>query len=143
MLFIVSPHWSLLADPANLSRWNPNARSVDARSELTQTGDTFWLTYQLNGRESTYLARVTALDRPRLLEYELTSENIPSGARMTERYEITAHGDEAELSQIVSLGRSGVPWWAVALISFIHRFGRPTGKRFLETFRELVESGQP
>ena len=114
---------------------------MDARGALTRAGDSFWLTYQLNGRETTCLARVTALDRPRLLEYELTSDSLPSGARMIERYEIRAHGDETELSQIVALGRSGMPWWAVALISFIHRLGRPTGKRYLETFRDLVESG--
>jgi uncharacterized protein YndB with AHSA1/START domain len=132
--------WSALATPANLPKWNPNAVSVSGGESPVREGSQFWIRYRLGARETACHAEVTVLVPQARLEFVLTSDRMPQGASITEKYALAAAAGGVRVTQEVHRGKSGAPWWAIALISVLQRVGRPTGRRFLEQFKQLIET---
>lgn len=113
---------------------------VDSRARLTREGDEFWVTYRLGSKDTQHLARVSKFVPETLLELVLTSDKMPRGTRLIERYELSPGAGHVRLTQTVDLDQSGAPWWARALMSMLQHIGKPMGKRYLETLKECVEA---
>jgi hypothetical protein len=132
--------WAVVAEPDNLPRWNPKVVRVHgAAGNTLREGSEFWITYRMNGRHTDCLARVTALLPQVRLELSLSSDRLPLGGSIAETYDVEPVEAGVRVTQTVRFKRSGVPWWTLALITVIHRVGRPTGKPYLERLRDLVE----
>jgi uncharacterized protein YndB with AHSA1/START domain len=132
--------WTVLATPANLPKWNSHAVSVSGGESMVQEGSQFWVRYRLGARETDCRAEVTRLVPMSRLEFTVTSDAMSSTASVTEAYELAANHGGVRVTQKIHLSRSGMPWWGMLLITVIQSIGRPTGKRFLEQLKELIET---
>ncbi len=71
----------------------------------------------------------------------LVSAAMPQGSFVEERYTLTDKCNATLLEQQIEVYNSGMNILWRLVVAFIMRFGKPVGKRYLETLREMVEGG--
>lgn len=133
--------WTFVADPTLLQRWNPNVQRVEPQSlGRPERGYRYRAAYALGGKVSQMEAEVEEFRPPRRMVVRLTGGRLPPTAVVREIYDLLPIADGTRLTQTIDWSRAGLPLWFRIVAWFISRFGRPTGKRFLVRFKELVES---
>ncbi|MDE3120022.1 MAG: SRPBCC family protein [Nitrospirota bacterium] len=135
--------WLVLEDPNNLPAWNPNVQRVGPITWGTPAkGFRYRATYVLRGKANEMDAEIEEFQPPVRLAVRLSGGRMPKGAFAREVYDLTPIPGGTRLVQTIELDRSGIPLVFRALMWFIQRFGKPTGKTFLATFKELVEAAE-
>lgn len=136
--------WRFIEDPENLPRWNPKVKKVQRISHgAPDTGFRYRVAFVMGGREREMEAEITEFGPPRHLVTRMR-ERIASDAGAWRRYaeeqfELTEGGRGTRLTQTVRLHHAGVSLLLRALISFLMRFGKPSGQRYLERLRDCIE----
>lgn len=135
--------WRVLEDPSNLPAWNPNVQRVGPITwGAPAKGFRYRATYVLRGNANELDAEIEEFLPPVRLAVRLSGGRMPKDAFAREVYDLTPIPGGTRLVQTIELGNSGIPLVFRMLMWFIQRFGTPTGKTFLATFKELVEAAE-
>ena len=131
--------WPLLADPAQMSRWNPKLISTKrTRSGPVSRLERYSLTYRMSGRETAHDAEVVEYEPPTRLSIRLrtSKRKNPDSVSATETYVLRKVSGGTSLIQILELP---IPWLLSPIVWLIHRFGTPTDEPYLERLKDLAE----
>jgi uncharacterized protein YndB with AHSA1/START domain len=132
--------WPLVADPVLQADWNRKIVSIDrTRSGLAKFGDRFEMIYRMSGRDRESNVEVIALEPSQriVFRHQMTWKSRQQFVEEEYRLEPCAGG--VRVTQIIDLGRAGIPWPFRALIWFIAHFGHSTEPSYLSRLRELAE----
>jgi uncharacterized protein YndB with AHSA1/START domain len=135
--------WAFLEDPANMLLWNPKVKNVTPSSfSNPQQGYRYAITYQMheNARASQFLAEFVQFEPYSKLVIRLTGGLSPHDRVIEEIYELSQHNGGTFLTQSIHIANSGINIFLRLLIWIIQRWGKPTGKPYLETLRDIIEN---
>jgi uncharacterized protein YndB with AHSA1/START domain len=133
--------WPYLEDPERMRLWNTNIKEVGSISWGQRCqGFRYRLTYVLGGKESEASAEIEAYEAPVKLVFRLTGGRLPPTAYAQEIYELSPVPGGSILTQTIRVHNSRINVVFRLLIALLHRFGKPTGKKFLVRLKELVEA---
>lgn len=134
--------WAFLENPANMPLWNPKVKRVSpATFAVPQQGYRYSITYQMHERAkaSEFLAEFIRFEPPSKLVIRLTGMLAPHGMTVEERYDLSERDGGTFLTQSIVVDDSGINIFFRFVIWLIQRWGKPTGKRYLETLRDILE----
>lgn len=132
--------WAVVADPSLAPGWNPKIVEVETMSAgRPQAGSRYRITYEMSGRRSSFDAEITTFEPPQKLVLELTGGPPPTAGTVREIFELRRSNRGTRVRQSINMSRSGMNLLLRLLLGSLHRIGRPVGKRYLETLKELVE----
>lgn len=134
--------WAFLENPANMPLWNPKVKRVSPSSFAgPQQGYRYAITYQMHERAkaSEFLAEFVHFEPSSKLVIRHTGGLSPRNSVIEEMYELSERDGGTSLTQSIDIGNSGIPIFFRLLIWLIQRWGKPTGKRYLETLRDIIE----
>ncbi|MBI5632494.1 MAG: SRPBCC family protein [Nitrospirae bacterium] len=135
--------WAFLEDPANMLRWNPKVKHVSPSSfSEPQHGYRYAITYQMHerARAAEFLAEFTHFEPFSKLVIRHTGGLAPHDRVIEEIYELSEREGGTFLTQTILIENSGINLFFRFLIWIIQRWGKPAGKPYLETLKEIVES---
>lgn len=133
--------WPFVADPIEMARWNPKLVAVDrSRDGPVTFGECYQIIYRMSSKETEMEAMVERVDRPFHLTIRQRSDDWDESRYALESYTLTESADRTRLTQHVDLSHAGVPLPIRLLIRLMTRFGRATGKPYLEKLKELAEA---
>lgn len=131
--------WKFVESPELMKQWNPKVQWVTAGDQKRGPGFTYGITYVMSSKAQEFRGEYVTYDPPHSLVIRLTSTEMPQDSFVEERYTLTDKGSSTLLEQRIEVNNSGINIFWRFLIAFITRFGKPVGKRYLETLKELVE----
>ena len=131
--------WRFIENPELMKQWNPKVQWVTAGDGKRGQGFVYGITYVTRGKAQEFRAEYVTYDAPCLLAIRLTSTAMPQDSFVEERYTLTDNGSSTLLEQHIEVHNSEINIFWKMLAAFIMRFGKPVGKRYLETLKELVE----
>lgn len=117
----------------------PQSEWVTAGAQNRGQGFVYAITYVMSGKAQEFRAEYVTCEPPRLLVIRLVSAAMPQGSFVEERYTLTDKGNSTLLEQQIEVHNSGMNILWRLLVAFIMRFGKPVGKRYLESLKEMVE----
>ncbi len=134
--------WAFLENPVNMLLWNPKVKHVSPSSfSSPQQGYRYAITYQLHetARASEFLAEFIHFEPFSKLVIRDTGEPAPHNRVIEEIYELSEHEGGTFLIQTIHIEKSGINILFRFLIWIIQRWGKPVGKPYLGTLKEMVE----
>jgi len=133
--------WPYLADPELMAGWNPKIVEVDrsARGPVS-LGERYAMSYRMSGKSQRMRITVVESQFPHRLVLQHEQDPARPDRYVREEYDLEEHAGKTRVTQRIDLKRSGMPLWVRPLFWLLHTFGRPTGKRYLEELRDLVEA---
>jgi len=134
--------WAFLEKPENMLLWNPKVKRVSPSAfEGPQKGYRYSITYQMHERAkpSEFLAEFVHFEPLSKLVIRHTGGLSPHNRVIEEIYELAERDGGTFLTQTIRIGNAGINIFFRFLIWFIQRWGKPTGKRYLETLRDIIE----
>jgi uncharacterized protein YndB with AHSA1/START domain len=132
--------WRFIEDPERLKSWNPKVQSISPISwGARSVGYRYRVTYAMSRKANEFLAEITEYRRPEKIVIRLTEANLARGRTVNEIYELSPSEEGTLLEQRIEINNSGLNLFFRLLIAFLHRFGKPTGKRYLAGLKELIE----
>jgi len=137
--------WAFLENPANMPLWNPKVKRVSTMSsDAPKLGYRYAITYQMHERADAaeFLAEFVDFEPFSRLRIRLTGNQAPHNRIIYEIYELSQRDGGTFLTQIINIENSGVNIIFRLLIWIIQRWGKPTGTRYLETLRDIVQNSQ-
>ena len=134
--------WAFLENPENMPLWNPKVKRVSPSSFTTiQQGYRYAITYQMNERAkaSEFLAEFVHFEPPTMLVIRHTGGPDSQHRVIEEIYELLERDGGIFLTQTIHIENSGINIFLRFLVWMVQRWGKPVGKRYLETLRDIVE----
>jgi uncharacterized protein YndB with AHSA1/START domain len=132
--------WAFIEDPQRMKSWNPKVQTVSLISwGERNVGYRYRITYVMSQKAREFLAEITEYKKPERLVLHLTESDHPTRSSVDEIYQLSPTGEWTLLEQRIEINNSGMNIFLRLLVFFIMRFGKPTGKKYLETLKELVE----
>jgi len=138
--------WAFLVNPKNLPLWNPKVKRVSPGSfSSPRLNYRYSITYQMRerARATEFMAEFVHFEPLVKLVIRNTGGQGPRNQVIEEIYELSERDGGTFLVQTIDIRNSGINVFFRFLIWFIQRWGKPTGKRYLETFRDLIEQRMP
>jgi uncharacterized protein YndB with AHSA1/START domain len=133
--------WRFLQSPAVMKDWNPKIRAVvPVSSGEPSEGCRYRIRYDLNGKESNFLAEIMEYQEPSRLLLHLAGGSLPRRGYIQEIYELTPNANGTLLMQQTEIYTSGRDIFSGYLAAFIHFIGKLSKKRYLMTLKKLAES---
>ena len=133
--------WAFVENPELMKQWNPKVQWVTAGDQKRGPGFVYGITYVMSGKAQEFRGEYVTYEPLRSLVIRLTSPTLPQTSFVEERYTLTDKGNSTLLEQRIEINNSGINIFWRLLVAFIMWFGKPVGKRYLETLKELVEQG--
>jgi len=135
--------WAFLENPGNMPLWNPKVKCVSPSSfSRPQQGYRYAITYQMheNSRASEFQAEFVHFEPSAKLFIRLTGGLSPRDSVISESYELTERDGGTFLKQTINIENSGINIFFRLLIWIIQRWGKPVGKPYLGTLRDIIET---
>ncbi|MDD2916090.1 MAG: SRPBCC family protein [Gallionella sp.] len=137
--------WAFLEDPEHMLLWNPKVKQVSPScfAEPKQ-GYRYDITYQMGASAvaSGLQAEFVCFEPcSKLVIRQTGGLPSPQDRIIEETYELVERGGGTFLTQTIRVENSGINIFLRLLIWFIRKFGKPAGKPYLETFRDILEKG--
>jgi uncharacterized protein YndB with AHSA1/START domain len=133
--------WRFIQSPALMKEWNRNIRAVVPVSWGDPAdGYQYRVRYNINGRESNFLAEFMEYQKPVKLLIHLTEGNLPVKGYIQEIFELTENTRGTLLRHRTELHNSGRHFFSKCLVVFLHFIGRFSRKKQLRTLKALVET---
>ena len=133
--------WIFIEEPERMKVWNPKIQRISSISWGERTvGYRYRITYAMRKKTSEFLAEIVEYRKPERLVIRLTEGNLSSGSYTDEIYRLSRTAEGTLLEQRIEVHNSGINFFFRLLIAFISRFGKPTGQKYLENLKELVEA---
>jgi len=136
--------WAFLENPENMRLWNPNVKHVSPSVfSRPRQGYHYAIIYQLgdSAKATEFTAEFIHYEPSSRLVIRLSERASASGRVIDETYDLTERDGGTFLQQTIAVGNSGINIFVRLLIWIIQRWGKPTGKPYLATLRDCVESG--
>ena len=136
--------WAFLEKPENMLLWNPKVKHVSPSSfSAPQQGYRYAITYQMheNSRATEFLAEFVHYEPFSKLVIRHTGGISPRNGVIEEMYELSERDAGTSLTQTINIENSGINIWVRFLIWIIQRWGKPTGKPYLGTLRDIIRAG--
>ena len=137
--------WAFLENPANMLLWNPKVKRVSPSSfSAPQQGYRYTIMYQMheNARASEFQSEFVHFEPVSKLIIRHTGGLSPQDRIIEEIYELSERDGGTFLTQTIHIENSGINVFLRFLIWIIQRWGKPTGKPYLGTFRDIIEGGR-
>ncbi|MBA4373745.1 MAG: hypothetical protein C0402_12910 [Thermodesulfovibrio sp.] len=137
--------WAFLEDPANMPLWNPKVKHVSPASfSVPRQGYRYAITYQMHekARATEFLAEYVHFEPYVKLVIRHTGSLAPQNRIIEEIYELSERDGGTLLSQTIRIENSGINIFFRFVIWIIQRWGKPVGKPYFETLRDLIETGR-
>lgn len=135
--------WPYVAHPHWMSLWNNKLVAIKrSKEEEVQTGEKFRVRYRMSGKESESEVTVIESTPPLRVAYRHQIQTKGKEYEAIETYELLAVGEKTEFCQIIDLSKA-MPWWALPIVWFLHRFGEPQGKSNTKKIEELLVADAP
>ena len=134
--------WRWIENPETMPQWNPKVKKVVALSPPYCVDYTYGITYQMSGKTSEFSAQFVEHQPPHRLAIRLTSPAYPREFYVEERYILREEAGATLLNQEIVVFNSAVNMFWRFLMWLIKRFGKPTGQKYLEKLKELIEGGR-
>jgi hypothetical protein len=134
--------WAFLENPANMMPWNPKVIHVSPSSfSSPQQGYRYAITYQMHetSRASEFTAEFVHFEPFSKLVIRHTEGLSPRDRVIEEIYELSEREAGTFLTQTIHIENSGINIFLRLLIWIIQRWGKPTGKPYLATLRDIIE----
>ena len=134
--------WAFLENPVNMLFWNPKVKHVSPSSfSGPQQGYRYAITYQMHERAkaSEFRAEFVHFEPFSKLVIRHTGALSPHDRVIEEIYELSERDGGTFLTQTIHIENSGINIFLRLLIWIIQRWGKPTGKPYLETLRDIIE----
>lgn len=136
--------WVFLQNPENMLLWNPNVTHVSPSVfSNPQQGYRYTITYQLNKNA------IAPELQAEFVHFEPFSKLVirhteglssPHNNRVIEEiYELSERDGGTFLTQTIRIENSGINIFLRLLIWIIQKTGKPTGKPYLDTLRDIIE----
>src|SRR5919108_3194005 len=140
----VAQVWRHVIRPESFQRWNEKISSMDARGEF-RMGQPFTTHYLWQGKALQCASIPTEIEAERLLELRHTAvvgPGVPPDLQIRQRIVLQPRGARTEVTRLVSIENHRIPWYLLALVSFVTRFGAPIGPDPLKVLCE-AEASEP
>ena len=132
--------WPYIADPVLMSAWNPKIVSVGRDGERpVEVGERFEMIYRLSRRDRETEVEVLECTPPQRVVYRHHMQLEERRGYADEIYDLSPRPAGTHLKQTIDMRRAGMPLIIRPLVWFVMRFGRPTGERYLEKLKRIVE----
>ena len=134
--------WAFLENPVNMLLWNPKVKHVSPSSfSGPQQGYRYAITYQMHerARASEFLAEFVHFEPLSKLVIRHTGGHSPHLRVIEEIYELSEREGGTFLTQSIHIENSGINIFLRFLIWMIQRWGKPMGKPYLGTLRDIIE----
>jgi len=134
--------WAFLENPLNMLLWNPKVKHVSPSSfSGPRQGYRYAITYQMHERAkaSEFLAEFVYFEPFSKLVIRHTGTIAPHDRVIEEIYELSERDGGTFLTQSIHIDNPGINIFLRFLIWIIQRWGKPTGKPYLETLRDIIE----
>lgn len=120
--------WPHVIRPESFRQWNEKIRSLDAVGEF-RVGQPFTTHYEWRGKALQCASIATEIQNERVLELRhtaLVGPGVPRDLEIRQRIALHPRGARTVVTKLVSIEHHGIPWYLLALIWFVTRFGAPT-----------------
>jgi uncharacterized protein YndB with AHSA1/START domain len=120
--------WPHVSRPESFQRWNEKIRSMDAVGEF-RVGQPFTTHYEWQGKALQCASIATEIEPERVLELRhtaLVGPGVPPNLEIRQRITLHPRGSRTVVTKLVTIENDGTPWYLLALIWFVTRFGAPT-----------------
>lgn len=138
--------WAFLENPENMLLWNPNVKHVSPSVfSAPQQGYRYAITYQMgeNAIASAFQAEFIHFEPLSKLAIRHTGGlSSPQNRVIEETYMLSERNGGTFLTQTIHVENSGINIFLRFLVWAIQKWGKPTGKPYLGTLRDVIESGQ-
>ena len=135
--------WAFLENPENMLLWNPKVKHVSPSCfSSPKQGYRYAITYQMSGNAiaSELEAEFVHFEPLSKLTIRHTGGlSSPPGRIIEENYELAERNGGTFLTQTICIRNSGINIFLRLLIWIIQKWGKPTGKPYLEVFRDIIE----
>ena len=121
--------WPHVIRPESFQRWNEKISRMDAVGEF-RVGQPFTTHYAWRGKALQCASIATQIEEGRVLELRhtaLVGPGVPPNLEIRQRIMLDGRGARTEVRKLVSIDNHGLPWYLLALIGLVTRFGAPTG----------------
>ena len=133
--------WSFIEDPERMKSWNPKIQRISSISWGARSiGYRYRITYAMRNKTSEFLAEIIEYRKPEKLVIRLTEGNLSQGSYICEIYQLSRTAEGTLVEQTIEINNSRINIFFRLMIAFIYRFGKPTGQKYLEKLKELVET---
>jgi uncharacterized protein YndB with AHSA1/START domain len=132
--------WRFIEDPERMKLWNPKIQSITPISWGERSiGTRYQITYVMSQKAREFFAEITEYRKAEKLVIRLIQRDSRPQSYVEEIYELGPHAGNTFLEQRIEIHDSSINIFLRLLISFIRRFGKPEGQKYLDTLKELVE----
>jgi hypothetical protein len=133
--------WRFIQSPALMKKWNPKVKTVVSVSRGDPAaGYRYRVRYEINGRESNYLAEFMEYQDPLKLLIHLSGGNLPVKGYILEIYELTENTGKTLLKQRIEIHNSGMNIFSRFRLLCSHSFARISKGKHLSALKKLVET---
>ena len=133
--------WRFLQNPALMKEWNPKIRAVVPVSlGEPSEGCRYRIRYEMNGKESNFLAEIMEYREPSRLLIHLTGGSLPRKGYIQEIYELIPNAEGTLVKQQIGIYTSSRHLFSGCRVAFMHYIGKLSKKRYLITLKQLAES---
>jgi len=135
--------WHFIADQDLLQLWNARIKAIVPVSQgRLVEGFRCRMRYDMQGKESNFLAEIMEYSEPLKLVIHLTGGNLPLGGYAQEVYELSKSGEGTVLRQNIGIHNSGINALLRCFMVSRHRFFRPAREKYVKRLKELVEKSK-
>jgi uncharacterized protein YndB with AHSA1/START domain len=133
--------WTILGDPARMSRWNPHCVHSYAEEAAMHVGLRFKAVIRMGrGPEHQTDCEVIECEPDRILTLRFSGEDLPrAGAYVDETLVLRPVRGGTEIVQKADFSHSGLPWFVQVLMKILFLVGRREGRSPLDCLKELAE----
>jgi uncharacterized protein YndB with AHSA1/START domain len=134
--------WRHVIRPESFRRWNDKISGIDAVGEF-RVGQPFTTHYLWRGKALQCASIATEIQEGRVLELRHTAPvgpGVPPNLEIRQRITLHPRGTRTVVTKLVSIENHGMPWYLLALVSFVTRFGAPAGP---DPLKRLCEAEAP
>ena len=120
--------WRHVIRPESFRRWNEKVSALDAVGEF-RVGQPFTTHYEWRGKALQCASIATQIENERVLELRhsaVVGPGVPRDLLIRQRITLVPQGARTVVTKLVSIENHGIPWYLLALIWFVTRFGAPT-----------------
>jgi Polyketide cyclase / dehydrase and lipid transport len=133
--------WCFLQSPALMKDWNPKIKAVVPVSPGEPSENCrYRIRYEMNGKESNFLAEIMEYRKPSRLLIHLTGGSFPRRGYIQEIYELIPNAEGTLVTQQIGIYTSSMSLFSGYRAAFTHYFGKLSKKRYLMTLKQLAES---
>ena len=135
--------WACLENPEYMLLWNPNVKHVSPSCFADPgSGYRYAITYQMgeNAIASEFQAEFVRFEPwSKLVIRHTGGLSAPQDRVIEETYELQERGAGTFLTQTICVENSGINVFLRLLIWVIQKWGKPAGKPYLGTLRDIIE----